>query len=64
MPDITMCVGTNCPLKETCYRCQAKPSDYQSYFMETPFEDGVCKYYWEMEPKPTLPGGNPDIKEI
>jgi hypothetical protein len=47
MPDITMCPGTNCPYKETCYRFTAKPSEYwQSYFMEPPIKDGKCDYYW------------------
>ena len=45
-PDITMCVGTNCPNKENCYRYTAKPSDYQSYFIEPPIKDGKCEMYW------------------
>lgn len=64
MPDIAMCNGTNCPLKETCYRFKAKPCEYQTYFMTPPLEDGKCEYYWKMEEKPNLPGGHPDIKEI
>jgi hypothetical protein len=46
MPDITMCPGTFCPHKETCYRYTAKPSDYQSYFMKPPIKEGKCEYYW------------------
>jgi hypothetical protein len=46
MPDITMCLGTNCPHKETCYRFTAKPSDYQSYFMTPPIKEGKCDMYW------------------
>jgi hypothetical protein len=47
MPDITMCVGTDCPQKETCYRYTAKPSEYrQSYFSVPPIKDGKCEYYW------------------
>ena len=47
MPDITMCPGTNCPYKETCYRFTAKPSEYwQSYFTEPPIKDGKCEMYW------------------
>jgi hypothetical protein len=46
MPDITMCPGTNCPHKETCYRYTAKPSEYQSYFTEAPVKDGKCDMYW------------------
>lgn len=47
MPDITMCLGTDCPHKETCYRFTAKPSEYyQSYFTEPPIKDGKCNMYW------------------
>jgi len=51
MPDITMCSGKNCPLKEKCYRFLATPNEYaQSYFESAPYNDGVkddCKFYWE-----------------
>ena len=47
MADITMCKGTNCPQKETCYRFTAKPNEYrQSYFMEAPIKYGKCEMYW------------------
>ena len=46
-PDITKCLGTDCPHKETCYRYTAKPSEYrQAYFMEAPIKEGKCEYYW------------------
>ena len=46
-PDITLCLGTNCPQKETCYRFTAKPNEYwQSYFSVPPIKDGKCEYYW------------------
>ena len=45
-PDITMCMGTNCPDKQKCYRYTAKPSDYQSYFINPPIKDGKCEMYW------------------
>jgi len=39
MPDITMCTGTFCPIKETCYRFTAVPSSYrQSYFLHIPYD--------------------------
>jgi len=47
MPDITMCAGRNCPLKETCYRYKAKPNmQWQSYF-EEPYDKKkqTCEYY-------------------
>ncbi len=46
MPDITMCDGKECPVKKKCYRYTAKPSEYQSYFVEAPIKDGKCDYYW------------------
>jgi len=50
MPDITKCEDKDCPLKESCYRFTAKPSEYrQSYFVETPYnkETKECDYYWD-----------------
>jgi len=50
MPDISMCEGQNCPLKETCYRHTATPNEFrQSYFAEPPYDHkkGECKYYDE-----------------
>ena len=46
MPDITMCLGTDCPYKETCYRYTSEPSDWQSYFSVPPIKDGKCDMYW------------------
>lgn len=46
-PDITLCQGTNCPHKETCYRFTATPNEYrQAYFTEAPIKDGKCEMYW------------------
>ena len=52
MPDIAMCKGGECTMKETCYRFKAAPNEYrQSYFNNPPL-DGVdidgnsnCEYY-------------------
>ena len=47
MADITKCVGTNCPQKESCYRYTAPSSDFlQSWFCECPLKDGECDKYW------------------
>lgn len=51
MPDITMCIGEDCEVKNTCYRFTANPNKYQqSYFDITPFIVNncrqVCEYYW------------------
>jgi hypothetical protein len=46
-PDISLCLGTDCPQKETCYRFTAKPNEYwQSYFSVPPIKDGKCDMYW------------------
>ena len=31
MADITMCSSENCPMRDKCYRTQAKGSNYQSW---------------------------------
>ena len=34
-----MCSGQDCPLKETCYRFTATPSEFrQSYFLNIPYK--------------------------
>jgi hypothetical protein len=38
MPDITMCKGKKCPLKNECYRYTAKPNSEQYYYDSPPFE--------------------------
>ena len=56
MPDITMCQGKDCPLKETCYRYTATPSEYrQSYFVNPPYnkEENKCDYHMEIWKKKT-----------
>lgn len=51
MPDISLCSGTNCNLKENCYRYKSTPKPFwQSYFSNPPLEeDGSCKYFWQIE---------------
>jgi len=49
MPDISMCEGKGCDVKNTCYRFTAKPSKFmQSYVMPDvpPIENEGCEYYW------------------
>jgi hypothetical protein len=48
MPDMSMCVGNNCPLKETCYRYKAEKGFMQSFFLEPPYdsEKEKCDFYW------------------
>lgn len=47
MPDITMCDGTDCPLKGQCYRNQAVPNACQSWFSVAPYKDGACEHFLE-----------------
>ena len=50
MPDITMCNGVGCQMKETCYRYKATPSEFrQSYFFTAPNKGLDCNYYWKLE---------------
>ena len=52
MADITMCNGTDCPLKEKCYRYTAPRSElWQSMFMVVPYnkEENKCDHYWEVK---------------
>jgi hypothetical protein len=53
MPDITMCSGDGCPLKDECFRYTATPSPRQSYFVKAPFkkENGkvMCDHFWESD---------------
>ena len=47
MADITMCKGTDCPIKESCYRFTANVNELnQSYFAEPPVKNGKCEMYW------------------
>ena len=43
-----MCKGTDCPMKESCYRFTAIPDEFwQSYFTEVPLsDDDKCTYYY------------------
>lgn len=51
MPDISMCKSKLCPLKDSCYRYTAKPSDWQSYADFAPDDKGKCDYFWDNESK-------------
>ena len=47
MSDITKCMGTDCPHKETCYRYTAPSGFRQSWFCECPLNsDSKCDMYW------------------
>jgi hypothetical protein len=49
MPDMSMCQGTDCPLKETCYRYTAIANEFrQTYLFDVPYdkEKEKCDFYW------------------
>ena len=51
--DITMCTSQNCPYRASCYRSQAKPSEYQSWsnFEYTCNENSGFSDYISIKPK-------------
>ncbi len=68
MPDITMCPGEECPLKEKCYRFTAHPNEFrQSFFTGIPYNEDKeeCEYFWDNKeykikkahPSPSTAGG-------
>jgi len=50
MPDITMCRGEGCGMKERCFRYLADPSHYQSFFVTSPNQGKECEHFWEVNP--------------
>jgi hypothetical protein len=59
MSDITCCPGTDCPVKEKCYRFTSPKSEYrQSYFFEPPGKminnKFICKMYLDNNSESTL----------
>ena len=50
MPDISLCKGINCNIKDNCYRFKAKPSEFrQTWFCKSPNINPLnCDYYWEI----------------
>ncbi len=46
MADITKCNGTDCPLKDFCYRFLCPADDAQQYyFLVTPWDGDECEYF-------------------
>ncbi len=58
MPDISMCLGIDCPDKYDCYRFMAIASEMQSYStFEYNKKTQICKKFYPI-------GDKVDIKEI
>lgn len=51
MPDIAMCQGDECPVKENCWRYMAPADRWQSYFGTPPYDEAGCEYFWDMNEK-------------
>jgi hypothetical protein len=51
MPDISMCPGGECPLKENCLRYKSKPGMLQTYFLTPPFVKDSCDYFYPVKKK-------------
>ena len=52
MADITMCKGTNCPMKYNCHRYTAYVNEYrQTFFAKVPYDkkENNCAHYWNNE---------------
>ncbi len=47
MPDITMCHGGDCPMKDSCLRYTARPGSWQVYFVDLPLERDKCSKFWK-----------------
>ena len=49
VPDIAMCPGDGCSVKDKCYRHVAVPSGDRQAWMVTPEPSGEwCEYFWEV----------------
>ncbi len=46
MPDISMCEGKGCDVKNTCYRFTAKPSKFMQSYVMPDVQPGGCDLYW------------------
>lgn len=61
MPDIWMCHGEGCPMKDQCYRHTAKETPLrQAYFLTPPLtsvEPFECEYQLPIWREPAQPGG-------
>ena len=48
MPDITMCLGNDCPIKETCYRFTAIPTPHWQSYSDFKYDEklNVCEFFY------------------
>jgi hypothetical protein len=46
MPDISMCINEDCPMKLTCYRYTATPTPLRQSYMSFKWDDTGCDHFW------------------
>lgn len=51
MPDICMCQGDNCPIKDKCYRFTAHADEMWQSYANFEYKHG-CDYFWDNKDKP------------
>ena len=56
MVDISKCEGTDCPLKNDCYRYRVKASDMQ-YYIAPPYDPKIekCEYFFPIGDRKVKP---------
>jgi hypothetical protein len=49
MADISMCIGSNCPLKLNCYRYTARANPYRQAYGAFKYDEKrqKCEYFWQ-----------------
>jgi len=50
MPDISMCNGQGCPIKDQCYRHTATPDPYCQCWFDPPYDHEKGECAWIMPP--------------
>ena len=51
MPDITMCLSKECPLRKECYRSLAKPNIYRQSYADFFVAGEDCADFWLWRPE-------------
>lgn len=54
MPDITMCKDQDCPKKDNCYRFTATPDELQIYYVNSPWFNNQCEFFWDNQHHETI----------
>lgn len=58
MPDISMCQGRNCSIKEKCYRHRADPNPHRQSFASFKYDTSTesCDHFYKIESHHQLAG--------